>query len=143
VAFEDTEYSSDAVATAVKLAARRRRGVHVVVMVTVPNHLPIDAVLPDQERHAEQTIEAARVLGGRRVTGHIEKMRPGQGGRRIVEEARDIKARALIMALPRRPRAAGSPFGRTLDTVLADRPCRVIITTEPVKRAPESLSAPA
>jgi APA family basic amino acid/polyamine antiporter len=143
VAFEDTDYSSDAVATAVKLAARRRRGVHVVVMITVPNHLPIDADLPDQERAAQQTIDAARVMGGRRVTGHSEKIRPGQGGRRIVEEAREIKARALIMALPRRPRAAGSPFGRTLETVLADRPCRVIITTEPAKRPTESLAASA
>src|SRR3954470_17433026 len=139
VAFEDTEYSADAVSTAVKLAARRRRGVHVVVLVTVPNHLPIDAQLPDQERQAEQTIEATRAIGGRRVTGHIEKIRPGQGGRRIVEEAREIKARALIMALPRRPRSAGSPFGRTLETMLGDRPCRVIITTEPAKRSSEPL----
>jgi len=78
------------------------------------------------------------------VTGHTEKVRPGQGGRRIVEEAREIKARALIMALPRRPRAAGSPFGRTLDTVLADRPCRVIITTgEPSKRQSESAAPSA
>jgi basic amino acid/polyamine antiporter, APA family len=143
VAFEDTDYSADAVATAVKLAARRRRGVHVVVLVTVPNHLPIDAVLPDQERQADQTIESARVLGGRRVTGHIEKVRPGQGGRRIVEEAREIKARALIMAMPKRPRAAGSPFGRTLETVLADRPCRVIITTDPTRKPTESLATSA
>jgi APA family basic amino acid/polyamine antiporter len=82
-------------------------------------------------------------MGGRRVTGHSEKVRPGQGGRRIVEEAREIKARALIMALPRRPRAAGSPFGRTLETVLADRPCRVIITTEPTKRPTETPVAAA
>jgi APA family basic amino acid/polyamine antiporter len=143
VAFEDSEYSSDAVATAVKLAARRRRGVHVVVVITVPNHLPIDASLPEQERAAEQTIEAARVLGGRRVTGHWEKVRPGQGGRRIVEEARAIKARALIMALPRRPRVTTSPFPRTIETVLADRPCRVIITAEPPKRAAEIAQASA
>ena len=32
VAFEDSEYSPDAVATAVKLAARRRRGIHVLVI---------------------------------------------------------------------------------------------------------------
>jgi APA family basic amino acid/polyamine antiporter len=142
VAFEDSDYSPDAVATAVKLAARRRRGVHVVVMITVPNHLPIDAALPDQERAAEQTIDAGRVLGGRRVTGHWEKVRPGQAGRRIVEEAREIKARALIMALPRRARA-GSPFGRTIETVLADRPARVIITTEPARRPPEVLTPAA
>jgi APA family basic amino acid/polyamine antiporter len=47
------------------------------------------------------------------------------------------------MAVPRRPRAAGSPFGRTLETVLADRPCRVIITTEPPKRPTESLALSA
>jgi APA family basic amino acid/polyamine antiporter len=142
VAFEDTDYSPDAVATAVKLAARRRRGVHVVVLITVPNHLPIDAELPQQEAAAQQTIDGARVLGGRRVTGHWEKARPGGAGRRIVDEAREIKARALIMAVPRR-RAAGSPLGRTLETVLADRPCRVIITTEGVPKQSETLPAPA
>ena len=47
-------------------------------------------------------------------------------GRRIVEEAREIRARALVMSLP--PRRTGmSLFGKTLETVLADRPCRVII----------------
>jgi APA family basic amino acid/polyamine antiporter len=142
VAFEDTDYASDAVATAVKLAARRRRGVHVVVVIAVPNHLPIDATLPQQEEAAQRTIDAARVLGGRRVSGHWEKVRPGGAGRRIVEEAREIKARAVIMAVPHR-RAAGSPFGRTIETVLADRPCRVIITTERVPKRSETLPAPA
>jgi APA family basic amino acid/polyamine antiporter len=43
-----------------------------------------------------------------------------------VEEARDIRARALVMSLP--PRRAGvSLFGKTLETVLTERPCRVII----------------
>jgi APA family basic amino acid/polyamine antiporter len=142
VAFEDTHYSPDAVATAVKLAARRRRGVHVVVIITVPNHLPIDASLPEQEDLAQRTIDAARMLGGRRVTGHAEKVRPGGAGRRIVDEAREIKARAVIMGVPKR-RAAGSPFGRTLETVLADRPCRVIITTEGLPKRSETLPAPA
>ena len=43
-----------------------------------------------------------------------------------MEEAREIDARAIVMALP--PRRAGkSLFGKTLETVLTDRPCRVII----------------
>jgi APA family basic amino acid/polyamine antiporter len=134
VAFEDTEYSADAVKMAKRLAARRRRGIHVLVVINVPNHLPIDAVMPEQERAAEQTIEAARVLGGRRVTGHWEKARPGQAGRVVVEEAREIKARALVMSIPRR-RPAGTVFGRSIETVLADRPCRVIIVTPAVESA--------
>ena len=121
-----------------KLAARRRRGVHVVVLISVPNHLPIEASLPAQEQAAERTIESARAMGGRRVTGHWEKVRPGQGGRRLVDEAREIKARAIVMAVPRRPRAATSPFGRTLETLLSDRPARVIIVTEPPPKPAET-----
>ena len=57
------------------------------------------------------------------MTGHWEKVRPGEAGRRIVEEAREIRARAIVMTLPPR-RTGASLFGRTLETVLAERPCR-------------------
>jgi basic amino acid/polyamine antiporter, APA family len=126
VAFEDGRYSPEAVSTAVRLAARRRRGIHALVTITVPPNAPIDAEMPEQEARAASIVDSARVQGGRRVTGHWEKVRPGQAGRRIVEEASDIRARALVMSLP--PRRAGmSLFGKTLETVLAERPCRVII----------------
>ena len=38
-----------AIATAIKVAARRRRGIHVLVTITVPASAPIDAELPEQE----------------------------------------------------------------------------------------------
>jgi APA family basic amino acid/polyamine antiporter len=126
VAFEDDQYSPEAVATAVRLAARRSRGIHVLVTITVPATSPIDAELPEQEARAQQIIDSARVVGGRRVTGHWEKVRPGEAGRRIVDEAREIRARAIVMSLPRR-RTGASLFGRTLETVLEERPSRVII----------------
>jgi basic amino acid/polyamine antiporter, APA family len=126
VAFEGNQYSPEAVSTAVRLAARRRRGIHVLVTITVPTSSPIDAEMPEQEAEASSLIDSARVRGGRRVTGHWEKVRPGQAGRRVVEEAKDIRARAIVMPLPPR-RAGASLFGRTLETVLAERPCRVII----------------
>ena len=126
VAFEDNDYSPEAVSTAVRLAARRRRGIHVLVTITVPTNAPIGASMPDQEAKAASVIDQARVRGGRRVTGHWEKVRPGQAGRRVVEEAKEIRARAIVMPLPPR-RAGASLFGRTLETVLSERPCRVII----------------
>jgi APA family basic amino acid/polyamine antiporter len=130
VAFEDDHYSPDAVSTAVRLAARRRRGIHVLVTITVPPNSPINAALPEQEAKASSIIDSARVRGGRRVTGHWEKVRPGQAGRRVVEEAKDIRARAVVMPLPAR-RTGASLFGRTLETVLSERPCRVIIDSTP------------
>ena len=65
------------------------------------------------------------------MTGHWEKVRPGQAGRRIVDEAREIEARAIVMPRPRK-RPGTSLFGRTLETVLEERPCRVIIESEPL-----------
>ena len=134
VAFDDLRpYSRDAVAIAARLAAKRRRGIHVLVTITVPNTSPIDAQLPDQEREAQSVIEQARVQGGRRVTGHWEKVRAGQAGRRIVEEAREMRARAIVMPLARR--GSGSAlFDRALETVLAERPCRVIIESSPAEK---------
>ncbi len=126
VAFEEGHYSGEAVAMAARLAAQRRRGIHVLVTITVPPNSPIDAILPEQEASAQSMIDSARVRGGRRVTGHWEKVRPGQAGRRIVEEAREIDARAIVMSLP--PRRTGmSLFGKTIETVLTERPARVII----------------
>ena len=126
VAFEDGLYSPEAVNTAVKLAARRRRGIHVLVTITVPANAPIDAVMPEAEAKAQAAIDSAQVRGKRRVTGHFEKVRTGEAGRRIVLEAKEIEAAAVVMALP--PRRTGSSiFGKTLETVLSERPCRVII----------------
>jgi APA family basic amino acid/polyamine antiporter len=132
VAFEDMQYSPQAVATAVKLAARRRQGIHVLVTISVPNSAPIDASLPEQERRAPSTIDSARVLGRRRVTGHWEKVRAGEAGRRIVDEAREIDAAAVVMTPPRRS-PGGSLLGRAIETVLEERPCRVIVEAPPAR----------
>jgi APA family basic amino acid/polyamine antiporter len=129
VALDARHYTPQTIATAAKLAAHRRRGIHVLVTITVPQTSPIDAVLPEQELAAGAVIEQARLQGGRRVTGHVEKVRPGQAGRLIVSEARTMRARAIVMPLP--PRTGSTLFGKTVETVLAERPCRVIIESDP------------
>ena len=126
----DGRYDEHVLATAIKLAARKRRGIHVVSLVTVPSALPLSARMEKEEAQAESVIEQARVQGGRRVSGHRERIRAGQAGRRIIEEANDMRAAAIVMPLPPRV-AGGSLFGRTLETVLAERPCRVVIETSP------------
>jgi APA family basic amino acid/polyamine antiporter len=126
-------YPKGAIAAAAKVAARRRRGIHVLVWIAVPQSAPIDAAMPEAEQAAESLIEQARLQGGRRVTGHVEKVRPGQAGRLIVQEAREVRAQAIVMPLP--PRSGGTLFGKTLETVLAERPCRVIIQSDPANAA--------
>jgi basic amino acid/polyamine antiporter, APA family len=56
-------------------------------------------------------------------------VRPGQAGHAIVDEAQDIDAAAVVMQLNYRN---GTPlYSSTLRTVLAERPCRVIVAAEP------------
>lgn len=130
--FEDGRFSEQAVRTAVKMASRRSRGIHVLVTITVPANASINATLPVDESNAATVIERARALGGRRVTGHWEKVRAGQAGRRIVAEAEAINARAVVF--PLQPSATGALFSSAVQHVLSERPCRVILTSEPVRR---------
>jgi APA family basic amino acid/polyamine antiporter len=130
VAFEDdAPFSEETVATAVKLAARRRRGIHVISVVTVPTHLPLEAPLEVQEREAQSKIEQAKLIAGMRVSGHVHRVRPNQAGHSIAEEAKEMEASALVMGLRYRN---GTPlYGKTLQTLLAERPCRIIVVGEP------------
>jgi APA family basic amino acid/polyamine antiporter len=56
-------------------------------------------------------------------------VRPNQAGHSIAEEARQLKASALVMGL--RYRNGAPLYGKTLQTVLAERPTRVIVVGEP------------
>jgi APA family basic amino acid/polyamine antiporter len=134
VAFEDGEpFSEEMVATAVKLASKRRRGIHVHALLTVPTNLPLNAEMREVEAEAQGKIEQAKLIGGQRVTGHIERVRPGQAGYSIAEEAKQIDAAAVVVWLRYRD---GTPlYDKTLQTVLAERPCRVIVVSEKGTRA--------
>jgi APA family basic amino acid/polyamine antiporter len=133
VGFEDDEaFSPEMVATAVKLASKRRRGIHVHSMLTVPTHLPLNAEMPEQEAEAQRKVEEARLIGGQRVTGHVARVRPGQAGYSVAEEAKEIKAAAIVVGLRRR---GGVPlYDKTLQTVLGERPCRVIVVSDPTDK---------
>jgi basic amino acid/polyamine antiporter, APA family len=137
VVFEDGEpFSEEMVATAIKLASKRRRGIHVHSMLTVPTNLPLEADMRDREAEAQSKIEQAKLIGGQRVTGHVERVRPGQAGYSIAAEARLIEAAAIVVGLRYRD---GRPlYDKTLQTVLGERPCRVIVVSEKhAHRAPD------
>ncbi len=141
VGFDDDDpFSSEMVATAVKLASKRRRGIHVHSMMTVPTHLPLDAEMPEPEAAAQAKIEEAKLIGGQRVTGHVARVRPGQAGYSVSEEAELIEAAAIVIGL--RYRNGVPLYDKTLQTVLGERPCRVIVVSDPTEQ-PSAVGAGA
>jgi nucleotide-binding universal stress UspA family protein len=135
VAFEEDTYSETAMATALKLAAHRHGDVRVLVTLEVPQHLSIDAPLPEAEARASAVIETARQWAGRgqRVRGQILRVRPREAGHRIVEVARNSRADAIVMPMPERRPSNGRLLSPTLETVLRKRPARVIVDSTPAR----------
>jgi basic amino acid/polyamine antiporter, APA family len=142
VAFEEDTYSESAIATALRLASHKRGDVRVIVTLTVPQHLDISAPLPAAEAVAQSIIEAARQWAGRgqRIKGTIAKVRAGEAGSRIVREAVERRADAIVMSMPAH-RPAGKVLSKTLETVLGKRPCRVIIDSAPANPFEEGRQA--
>ena len=126
---DDGPFSEEMIATAVKLASKRRRGIHIHSMLTVPTHLPLQAEMGEREAGALSKIEQAKLIGGQRVTGHVDRVRPGQAGYSIAGEARLIDAAAGVVGL--RFRNGRPRYDKTLQTVLSERPCRVIVVSDP------------
>jgi hypothetical protein len=46
-----------------------------------------------------------------------------------------MRAQAIVLPLP--ARSGGAIFGKTVETVLAERPCRVVLLADPEIRSPD------
>ncbi|MDQ2675836.1 MAG: hypothetical protein M3Y34_03425, partial [Actinomycetota bacterium] len=57
------------------------------------------------------------------------RVRPGQGAAAIVRAAKELGAAAIVMQL--RYRAGVPVYSKTLESVMAKRPCRVLVTASP------------
>ena len=92
VPLADGAYDESVVATAAKLAARRRRGIHVIALVTVPSALKIDAPMPEAEA-AARVADRAGARAGRRARVRARRARPLRPGRAADHRGGDRHAR--------------------------------------------------
>ena len=111
-----TSTTEQVIATAVKLAARKRHGIHVLVTITVPNSRDIGASMPAEESAADSIIEQAKLQGGGRVSGHWRSCAPARPGGASSRRPRTC-ARRPSCSRCRSAFRARRCFGKTLETV--------------------------
>ena len=127
--------SEAAVDLACRLAAERRGSIVALTVLEVPLELPLDAELPGHaERKAHELLDEARAIGdayGVDVVGRLVRGR--MAGRAIVEEAERRNSEIVVMGAPRRDehRRRGRIFGGTVDFVLKNAHCRVMVAAAP------------
>jgi len=106
-----------------------------LTVLEVPLELPLDAELPGHaERKAHDLLDEVRAIGdayGVDVVGRLVRAR--RAGRAIVEEAERRNAEIVVMGAPRHDelRRRGRIFGGTVDYVLKNAPCRVMVAAAP------------
>jgi APA family basic amino acid/polyamine antiporter len=127
----DRHESEAAVDLACGLATERGASIVALVALEVPLDLPLDAELPEaKEERAHELLDEARAIGdayGVNVIGRIVRAR--HAGRAIVDEAERRNSEIIVMGAPRRDarRTGRRIFGATVDFVLKNAPCRVLV----------------
>jgi APA family basic amino acid/polyamine antiporter len=120
--------SEEAIDFACRLAAERRSSIAAVSVVVVPLELPLDAELPEAEAEANEALDAAVAIGelyGVDVVGRF--LRARSAGRAIVREAERRQTEIIVLAAPRTERPQRAIFSETVDFILKNAPCRVMV----------------
>ncbi|MGN6430226.1 MAG: amino acid permease [Gaiellaceae bacterium] len=120
--------SEEAIDFACRLAGERGSAIAAVSVVVVPLELPLDAELSDAESEANAALDAAVAIGelyGVDVVGRL--LRSRNAGRAIVREAERRQSEIIVLGAPRADRPGKAIFSETVDYVLKNAPCRVMV----------------
>jgi nucleotide-binding universal stress UspA family protein len=124
-----------AMVVACRLAADRGAVVTALSVIEIPTELPLAAQMVDEEAEAHlRGLEARAIaqLYGVSVTTRLRRAR--LAGEAIVEEAVERRSEIIVIGAPRRPLTSTrrtQVFGKTVDFVLKNAPCRIVVAGLP------------
>jgi APA family basic amino acid/polyamine antiporter len=120
------------VATAVALAKERSASVDAVYVIRVPLELPLDAELLDEEEMATSSLAEAQLLGDEHdVRVEPVTVRARSIGQAIVGEATQRGSDLIVLGSAPRWRRQSAFFSPTVDYVLRNAPCDVLVVAFP------------
>ena len=122
----DNPESRKAVEVACRLAGERRTLLAAITVIEVPELLPLDAHMIEEEEDARRLLDRVEAAGesyGIAVSTGI--LRAREAATAIVDKAEAIDAEIVVIGSTRSGRAP--VFGRTVREVLSKAPCRVMV----------------
>ena len=123
-----------AMVVACRLAADRRASVTVLSVIEIPPELPLEAQMLEEEAEAQRRTQEARAIAelyGVSVNARVRRAR--LAGEAIIDEAASHRSQVIVIGAPRRGAASRRTpvFGRTVDFVLKNAPCRIVVAGLP------------
>ena len=129
-------------ATAIKLAADHGAEVEALHVIRVPLSAALDAPLAEDQERADSSLEEAKALGADfGVTVEGATVRARAIGSAIVDRAREADADLIVLGSAPRWRRQSRFFSPTVDYVLRNAPCEVLIVAFPQSVMDEELAA--
>ena len=125
--------SDDALDLVASLAAERGAQIAAVTVLEIPLELPLGVELPVEEEQANRELDEARAIGDSYGVSVIPRLIRGRSaGAAIVREAERRGTEIIVIGAPRKEvgRRRRAVFGRTVDYVLKNAPCRVMVTAQ-------------
>ena len=122
--------SDDALDVAAGLATERGAQIAAVTVLEIPLDLPLGVDLPEEEEQANRELDEARAIGDSYGVSVIPRLVRGRNaGAEIVREAERRGTEIIVIGAPRRDlgRRKRAVFGNTVDHVLKNAPCRVMV----------------
>jgi basic amino acid/polyamine antiporter, APA family len=128
------DIGEEMVATAIALAKEREATVEAVFVVRVPRAFPLDGpgLPPDVQARADESLAEARALGEDNGIEIVTKVVNARDiGHAIVDEAREGGADLIVMGSSPRWRRQSRFFSPTVDHILRNAPCEVLVVAFP------------
>jgi APA family basic amino acid/polyamine antiporter len=120
------------VATAVKLAQERGSAVEALHVIRVPLDRGLEAELLEEEERALESLDEARALGEEHgVEVHGDTVRARSIGKAIVAAARERDVDLIVLGSAPRWRRQSRFFSPTVEYVLQQAPCEVLVVAFP------------
>ncbi len=127
------DIGEEMVATAIALAKERGAEIEAITVVRVPREFELEGPLPpDVAARVDASLEEARLLGedhGVEVRGDVVRAR--SIGHAIVAEAASRNADVIVLGSSPRWRRQSRFFSPTVDFVLRNAPCEVLVVAFP------------
>jgi APA family basic amino acid/polyamine antiporter len=127
------DIGEEMVATAIALAKERGTAIDAITVVRVPRKFELEGELPpDVAARVDASLEEARALGADHgVEVHGDVVRARSIGHAIVEEAARRRSDLVVLGSSPRWRRQSRFFSPTVDFVLRNAPCEVLVVAFP------------
>jgi nucleotide-binding universal stress UspA family protein len=127
------DIGEEMVATAIALAKEHGAEIEAITVVKVPRQFELEGQLPpDVAARVESSLEEARLLGADHgVEVRTDAVRARSIGRAIVDEARERGVDLIVLGSSPRWRRQSRFFSPTVDFVLHNATCEVLVVAFP------------